>query len=263
MIRTWTIAENVWREILRRKDVYVLLILLGALLVTLVSLDVFGLDGLVRYVADVGFLMAWLFAWILSINVAARELPQEESRGTIFPLLAKPVTRLEVLLGKWLGVTSIVMAATVVFYAAVCGVVLARGGFLDPMTLLQALLLHGMAIGIMTAVAILFSTRMNHDAAATLGYILTGASFAVVPRVPAFLARESGFNAGMLLFLYNALPHFEVFDLRRRLVHNYGPVEWRVVGLVALYGLALTAAFLLLAWLAYRNKRFSRGSLAA
>lgn len=263
MRRTLVIAQTVWLQMLRRKDAYVLLILMGAMLVTLVSVDMFGLGGAVRYVTETGLLLAWLFGWILAVNVTARELPTEESRGTLFPLLAKPVTRLHLVAGKWLGAWTAVAGALLAFYALVTLTVLARGRLLDLTALLQGYVLHAGALGIIASIAILFSTRLNHDAAASMAYVLTAASFLVVPRVPEFVARESGFHAYALLFLYNVLPHFEVLDMRKRIVHDYGPAPWNVFLLALLYALLFTALFLALSWLAYHRKRFTRGTLGS
>jgi ABC-type transport system involved in multi-copper enzyme maturation permease subunit len=262
MNRIVTIAHVVWLEVLRRKDAYVLMILLASLLVTLVSLNVFGLGGVVGYVKDIGLLMAWLFAWILAIGISCRQLPQEEARGTVFALLAKPVTRLELVLGKWLGAWSVVAAANAAFYLLLAAIVAARGGRFDPLGLAQGYALHTAALAVVTALGLAFATRLNSDAAATLAGLVTGAAFLVVPHVPVFVAQQTGVRAGALLVLYNLLPHFELFDLRTRMVHNLGPVPLRVFGTVLLYGVALTALALLAAWLAYRNKRFSRGTLS-
>ncbi|MBU1694112.1 MAG: ABC transporter permease subunit, partial [Verrucomicrobia bacterium] len=103
MRRALIIARVVWLDMLRRKDLYVMAILLLTLLFVLMSLNLFGLGAVIRYILDVGLLLAWLFSLVLVVGLAARQLPREESRGTIFPLLAKPVTRGELLLGKWLG----------------------------------------------------------------------------------------------------------------------------------------------------------------
>lgn len=262
MTRALTIVHLVWLEVIRRKDVYVLLVLMGCLLATLASLDIFGLGGVVVYVLHLGLLLTWVFAWILAVNVGSRELPQEESRGTIFPLLAKPITRLELVIGKWMGAWSVVTAATFLLYVLVLAVVLARGGYTPPSALAQGFVLHSAAIGVMVAMAIAFSTRMNHDAAASVTYVVTAASFLVVPRIPAFLAAESGVRATVLMLLYNLLPHFEVFDLRRRISFSYGPAGWSTFLLALAYGLVLVVFLLTLAWIAYRRKRFTRGSLA-
>ena len=93
MISVLTIAGVVWLEVLRRKDVYVLFILLAAFLIALLTLDVFGLGSAVGYVKELGLLLVWLFSWILAVTVSVRQLTREEEQGTIFPLLAKPVTR--------------------------------------------------------------------------------------------------------------------------------------------------------------------------
>lgn len=263
MKRARTIAAIVWLEMLRRKDVYVLLILLGALLAALVSLDVFGLGGAVGYVKDIGLLMAWLFGWVLAVALSTRQLPQEEARGTIFPLLAKPISRRDLLAGKWLGCWSVVATATAVFYVLVAAVAAAKGGRFDPLALAQGYLLHTAALAVIVAIGLLLSTRLNQDAASALAYIVSGAAFLLLPRVPQLAASSGGLSATLMLVLYHLLPHLELFDMRKRLVHDFGPVRWPVFAAVLAYGVLLTVLFVLLAWLAYRRKRFTRGDLAA
>lgn len=246
---------------LRRKDVYVLLVLLAALLIVLISMNVFGLGGVVRYIKDIGILMAWIFSWLLAVTVSSRTIPQEESRGTIFPLLAKPVTRFEFMLGKWLGAWTIISAATAVFYLLVVGVVLLRGGSFSEIALLQGLTLHCIALGIVTAITLAFSTRMNPDAAASISFVLTATAFMVVPKIPEFLVKTRGLHANLLMIMYHILPHFEVLDMRKRIVHNFGPADWTFFFSVLFYGLLMISAFICIAWLSYRKKRFARGSM--
>lgn len=262
MIRVLTLARVVWLDVLRRKDFYVLLILLAILLVALLSMNVFGLGGVAAYVADIGLLLSWVFSWVLAISIGCRLLPQEESRGTIFGLLAKPVTRLDVILGKWLGAWSVVSTATALFYLLVFGVTMLRGWRVPPWAAIQAIVLHGMVIAIIIAAGLMFSARLNSDAAATLTGALTATSFLLVPRIPEFVAEAGGLRGGVMLFLYNLLPHFEIFDLRMRVLHNYGAVPATTFLMIIAYGLLVTAIFLALAWVVYRGKHFARGSLS-
>ncbi|MBN1674743.1 MAG: ABC transporter permease subunit [Kiritimatiellae bacterium] len=261
MIRVLTIARTVWLEMIRRKDIYVLLILLVSLLFVLMSLNVFGLNGLVRYVMDTGLLMTWVFGWILAVNISTRQLPREESSGTVFPLLAKPVARGELVAGKWLGAWSIASAALLVFYAIILLLVRLRGGTFNPATVLQAYALHAGALALVSAIGVLLSTRMNYDAAASMTYVLTLGAFLVVPRVPHFALNERGLTRSGLLALYYLLPHFELFDCRRRLVHAWGPARWSSVAIILVYASVLVALCLTLGWLAYRRKRFARGTV--
>jgi len=263
MRRIGVVAWVVWIEMLRRKDVYVLFILLGALLLSLVSLNIFGLGSTSRYVLDVGLMMSWIFGWILAVYMTARELPREESRGTIFPLLARPVRRADVVIGKWLGAWSVTLTAMLLFYGLVAGVNAGLGGTLDARAFAQGYLLHAVALGILCAVALLFSTRMNHDAASALSFVLTGAAFVVVPRVPELLVHQKGAAGTALYALYHLVPHVQLFDLRKRIVHEFGAAPASTAAVVVLYGLVWIALLLLVAWLAYRRKRFSRTNLSA
>lgn len=258
MIRVITMALMIWLEMLRRKDVYVLLILLAALLGALISVNVFGLGATAGYVEDVGLLGVWLFGWILSINIGARQIPEEEKRGTIYPLLAKPITRLEFILGKWLGAWTAAGAATLAFHALVVLVVIWRGGAFEGVALFQAIALQLTGLAVVSALAVTLSARLNADAASTLCYVLSGGLFLFLPSMPHLLAGLGGVKGAGLMAVYYLLPHFELFDMRRRLIHDYGPASWPVFFFVAAYGAVLAALFLSLAWIGYRRKRFSR-----
>lgn len=258
IIRILSIAYIVWMETIRRKDVYVLLILLGTLLVLLTSLPIFGLGGVVQYLTDIGLLSSWLFSVILVIAVSCRQLPQEETRGTIFSLLAKPVTHFEVILGKWFGSWGIVSVATITFYLLVVLIVKAKGGNIYPVIWLQGFILHSFALGIIASLSIALSARLNYDAASTLAYIISTVSILLLPRIPELSATERGLTADLWLVLYNILPHFEIFDLRRGIAHDFPSVTNKWILLCVGYGAFWIVVFLYLAWIAYRHKPFSR-----
>jgi ABC-type transport system involved in multi-copper enzyme maturation permease subunit len=249
-------------DVIRRKDFYVLLILLVILLIALESMNAFGLGGTVAYVADIGLLLSWLFSWVLAISIGCRLLPQEESRGTIFALLAKPLSRVELIVGKWLGAWSIVSMATGVFYGMVFALCALRGWTMPGWVALQAIVLHSMVIAMITAAALMFSARLNSDAAATLTGALTAVSFLVIPRIPEFMTQAGSVRGGVLLCLYNLLPHFEIFDLRMRVLHDYGAISDVEFLMIIGYGLLVTSVCLALGWIGYRNKRFARGNLS-
>jgi len=261
MNRISVIAYILILNLIRRKDLYVLLILMATMLVTLMSFNIFGLGGAVRYIADIGLMMAWLFSWILAIVITARELPGEENRGTILNILAKPVSRFELIAGKWLGAWIITCLATLAFYILVATIIAFKGDALQTHTLLQCFILHSVSNAVLTSISLALSTRMNSDAASTLSFVISGAAFLIVPRIPAFLAAESGLRADLLLLIYNILPHMEVFDLRMRVIHDFGPVGSTLLLKSSAYGATLTALFLFLAFISYRNKRFSRAQL--
>lgn len=261
MKRVLTIAGAVWLGELRRKDVYVVLVLMPAFLVVLASVDVLGMGGIAGYVKEAGLLLAWLFAWIISVNISSRLLPEEESRRTVFSLLARPVTRAQVVLGKWLGSWTIASAATLLFYAALLGVVMLRDSAFIWIVLAQAISLHICMLAMLCALGTAFSSRLNRDAAATMTYAISLGSILILPRVPNLVMHATGLRQTGLMILYHAFPRFDLFDMRRRLVHDWGPVSAGTFVTVFAYGTVVTMALLLLGWIAYRRRRFSRGAL--
>ena len=58
----------------------------------------------------------------------------------------------------------------------------------------------------------------------------------------------------ILYTIYFIIPHLELFDVRERVVNDWGMVNWLDCGLAALYAAAYTGLFLLLTWLAFRRK---------
>ncbi len=260
MQRIVTIMKTVWLELLRRKDVYVMLIMLAALLYALLSVNIFGLGTTPRYILDLGLLMAWLFALIMTVSISCRQLPDEERKGTIYPLLAKPITRGELVLGKWLGSWSVVSCATAVFYLLVALVVKIYGGSFGWRTLAQGLVVHLAGLAAIAALGTAFSTRLTYGAAASMSYVVVGSSLLLLPRIPEMLVATGGASANALLATYYLLPHFELFDMRLRIVHERGMISLVSFMAVLAYAVVLTALLLFIAWLGYRRKQFERGA---
>src|SRR3954469_17879849 len=110
------IAPVVIKESYRRKDFYVLFVLTAVLTIALGSVNFFNDHSIVRYLKEVCLLFIWLSALVIAVTTAARQIPAERENRTIFPLLAKPVSRWDVLFGKFLGCWIASIFALIVFY---------------------------------------------------------------------------------------------------------------------------------------------------
>ena len=67
------------------------------------SVTLFHDPKIVRYLKEICLLLIWISSLVIAITTAARQIPVERENRTIFPLLAKPVTRTQLLVGKFLG----------------------------------------------------------------------------------------------------------------------------------------------------------------
>ncbi|MCX7826603.1 MAG: ABC transporter permease [Verrucomicrobiae bacterium] len=107
--RVWTIAVNTLTEMTRQKIFYFMiafaLLMIGA--ASFFSIFTFGVEAeyvtQLKFIKDTGLGAISVFGSIIAIVATAQLLPAELENRTIYTILAKPVHRLEFLLGKYFG----------------------------------------------------------------------------------------------------------------------------------------------------------------
>lgn len=248
------IAGVVILEMIRRKDVYVLLFLTTLITLILASVDLFGDPKIVRYLREICLTLIWISSIIISITTAARQIPAEKESRTLFPLLAKPVTRGQVVLGKFLGcwlACALSLLAFYVFFGLVNGV---RDGSWPMVNYLQAYWLHCVFSGIVVALTLFGSVLFTAVSSNATIIFVAVASMLILGRHLHKVAVKTGGVAGNVLdFMYFALPHLEWYDVRDLIVHNWPVINWSVILTDTLYGAAYGSLFLALAWLRFRR----------
>ena len=255
MNAVWAIATVVIKELYRRKDFYVLFILTALITLLMGSMNFFGDDQLVRYLKEICLLLIWVSALVIAVTTAARQIPVERESRTIFPLLAKPVTRGQVVLGKFLGcwmATAFSLAVFYLFFGLVCG---AREHAWPVAGYLQAFWLQWWMLAIVVSMALagslVFAAPSSNATiclVCTLALLLVGRHLNTV----ALTLKEPGQT--ILYGLYFAIPHLEFFDLRDFVIHNWPPIGWAVCAVATVYAGAYSALFLFVGWLLFRRK---------
>ncbi len=119
-VRVWTIALNTYREAVRARLLHGLFVL--ALATTGYSLVVgqYTAKNALRVVSDLGAAAVSLYAVVVAVVLGATSLYRELELKTLFPILARPISRTEYLVGKYLG-TLLLLG---VFIAANTGIAL-------------------------------------------------------------------------------------------------------------------------------------------
>ena len=118
------LTSVVIKELYRRKDFYVLFVLTALITLLMGSVSFFNDAKIVRYVKEIALLLIWVSALVIAIATTARQIPAERENRTIFPLLAKPVTRGHVILGKFTGcwlACGLTLMVFYLFFAVVSG----------------------------------------------------------------------------------------------------------------------------------------------
>ena len=103
MNKVFAVSGVVIKEMVRRKDFYVLFVLTVVITALMGSINLFNEDAIVRYLKEICLMLIWVSTLVIAVTTAARQIPAERESRTIFPLLAKPISRTQVLLGKFTG----------------------------------------------------------------------------------------------------------------------------------------------------------------
>jgi ABC-type transport system involved in multi-copper enzyme maturation permease subunit len=251
----WALAGVVIKELYRRKDFYVLFALTTLITIAAGSVQFFHDPNIVRYIKDLCLLLIWGSALLITIGMTARQIPAERESRTIFPLLAKPVTRGQVILGKFLGcwlASGIALVFFYVFFAIVTG---SREQDWPLLNYLQAFLLQWVMLGVVTAMVLLGSIVFSAPSAnVTICFIVVAGILFLGRHLNTIALHHTGPLRNIIYTIYFLIPHLELFDVRERLVGGWGLVDWLDCALATLYGAAYTGLFLLLTWLAFRRR---------
>ncbi|HTX20400.1 MAG TPA: ABC transporter permease subunit, partial [Candidatus Aquilonibacter sp.] len=103
MNEIFAVAGVVIKELYRRKDFYVLFILTVVICLIMASVNIYNDNEIIRYIKDLCLLLIWISSLVIAITTTARQIPAEREQRTLLPLLAKPLSRTQLILGKFLG----------------------------------------------------------------------------------------------------------------------------------------------------------------
>ncbi len=159
--RLRAIAQHTLMELIRQKVLILLLLFALAVIASSNLFKMFTFEEQIQFLKDFCLGAMTLFGMILAILGTAQLLPQESENRTLITLLAKPVHRWEVLVGKFIGVAGLLFIATTLL--SLCTLALLRNA--EPSApLLTANLTtpEQMAIESENRAAILAQTRDPH-----------------------------------------------------------------------------------------------------
>lgn len=256
MRQTWLVARGVLLEAVRRKEIYAVVLVSILLIGGVMMVDFFRLEGISKFYREIALKVMSAATAITTVVLAARQLPREFTNRTIYPLLAKPVSRWRFLLGKLLGV---LLAAA--FCLSLFMLVFVAGSFYLGASVpwgltLQFIYLQMLMMLILASLAFWLSLLFNLDAAITTG-LLFYATSAVITSATSFLYDwVSTFGKIMLSILTFVLPQLTLFDLSAKAVHSeaWSPLGATVMTQLTVYGLVFVVIYTALAYFSFRRR---------
>jgi Cu-processing system permease protein len=255
MTNVFAIASVVLKEMYRRKDFYVLLILTAVITGLMASVNFYDDDKIVRYLKEICLLLIWISSFVIAIGTTARQIPAEKESRTIFPLLAKPVSRSQLLIGKFTGCWLACGLALLCFYLFFGFVSASREHHWHLLNYFQAATLHWAMLAILIAFVLLGSLIFAAPSSnGTISLVLAITIMALGRYVHHFALQCGQPLRSIVSGIYFAIPHLELFDVRNLIIHNWPVIEWKYYAIALAYAAFYSAIFVGAACLIFRRK---------
>jgi ABC-type transport system involved in multi-copper enzyme maturation permease subunit len=264
---TAAIAISVFRESVRDKVFYNLVLFATLMMAASFLIGQLTAGQDVKIIKDLGLGATSVFGLFIAVFIGIGLVSKEVERRSIYSLLAKPIARHQLVLGKYCGLTLTLAANMAVMTVALYSVLAytawgaspqARAAWdapaLDP-ALLKALVLIFAELMLVTAMALFFSTFSSPmlSAALTFGLYVVGhfsadlRNFQQVVDSPAAAAFARG--------LYWVLPNLAQFDVKSQVVHGL-PVPIGYIAMASAYAAVYIGMLLAISGLVFSRRDF-------
>ncbi len=244
------IAGVTVREVLRRK-VQVNLLIFGSLVIlSSLMLSQLTIGEQHRILSDLALSAATAIGTLIAVFVGASLVSGDIERRVLLPVIAKPATRTQYLLGRYLGLSATLLL-NLSAMAVVLGLVLVvEAGSLRPVdaSLLAAVGMMGVQFVVVAAIAVLFSSLSSTTLAAifTLAVAIAGH---LSGEIRAIWQGDQGWIATLIWY---RVPNLGALNLNASVIYRTAPPPgtWIAAG----YGLLYAATAMALASYAFERR---------
>ncbi len=248
-----TIALNTFKEIIRDRILYNLVMFSVFIILSAVLLGKLSIGEHIKIVEDIGLGAIEIFGLLISIFVGITLVYKEIDKKTVYTILAKPVERYQFIIGKFAGLSAIIFVNISIMAFVLISISRFIAGEFH-YGLLEAIILIFFEMYIMTAIAVMFSSF-------TTPFLSTLFSIAIFIIGTATTDIKSLGEKASLPFkilseaLYYLLPNLDNFDIKMQVVYNQhiAPsfILWSIV-----YAILYSSAIILFAVFIFEKRDF-------
>jgi ABC-type transport system involved in multi-copper enzyme maturation permease subunit len=248
------IAINTFREAVRDKILYSLLIFALFMILSSTFISTLTVGEQIKIIKDMGLSMISIFGTLIAVFVGIGLVFKELEKRTIYTIIAKPIMRYQFLLGKYCGLVLTLLVEVAVMAGSFLLLLLYYPGAFDK-ALFKAIYLIFLELMLITSVALLFSSFSTP----ILSGIMT-LSFFIIGHLTydlKLLVEESKMQGLEYFsnFLYYTLPNLENFNIKGRVIHHL-LVDWNYMFFTTLYGLFYISLLLSISIIIFQRRDF-------
>jgi len=250
------VARTVWLEAIRRRDIYAIVLIACLLIAVVMSLDFFQLEGLNKFYREFALKFMSIATAITVIVLSARQLPREFETRTIYPLMARPLSRFDFLMGKFIGVWFTSLFCFALFMLVFLLGMLYLRADLQWAIFLQYLYLQSLMMGILTTLGFVLSLLCSIDAAIAFGSLLFLFGSTTASMMNTIYELSAPATQWILIVLTWLTPQLFLFDLSEKTVHSdiWSPIPFWATASLSFYALVFISVYFVFALLLFRRK---------
>jgi len=259
--RIWAIALNTFREAVRIRVLYgILILLIGANLMALV-LGSLAASESARVTRDVGLAGISLFGSLTAIFLGVFLLYGEVQRRTIHAIVTKPIERWEFVVGKYAGM-ALVLSVLVVAFSLVMLATLTLQGVDITSAVFKAMILAWFEVLTVAAIAIFFSSFSTPFLSGIFALALWVIG-RITPDIEAATRSASPVISAVTRVTLYIVPDLHLFAVSGRTVDgadvsvNGDFVSWGYVGLSSLHAVGWIVGLLIFAAALFHRRDFA------
>lgn len=255
--RTWVIASNVFREVIRDRVLYLIAFYALALVAATQLLPRVAANTEDKIFLDLGIAAISILGLLIAVFIGTNLVSKEIEKRTVSVMIAKPISRAEFIVGKHWGLTAVLAVLVLAMMAIFIGVMVYEQIPFPATSLIIAAAFQLLELSLITAVAILFSVFTS----SVLAMLLTLAVYFVghLSRdllTLGNLTKDAVFQQ-VTQVLYLVLPDLSRLDWKNQAVYGMAlmPPPLELLSHAA-YGLIYTTLLLTIAVLIFSRRQF-------
>jgi ABC-type transport system involved in multi-copper enzyme maturation permease subunit len=261
--RVLAIARNTFRETVRDKILYNLILFALVMILSSILLGQLTLGNEDKIILDLGLSAISIFGMLIAIFIGIGLVYKELEKRTVYALLAKPVHRHELILGKYLGLLFTLLVNVAIMTVGLEAALLYTGniGVGGHLRVLPAVFLVFLSLALTTAIALFFSTFSTPALSALFTFFLwIIGHFGKDLQIFGTLTRSAPVSR-LCSILYYVLPNFANFGYidSRSVIRSTGiakAIDPLAIAGSTLYTVLYCAAMLFLAIAIFRRRDF-------
>lgn len=246
------IAQNTFKETVRNRVMFNILLFAVGMVLVIMVISNWTMDQQAKILKDFGLAAISIFGLLIALFVGVRTIYQEIEKHTVFMLVSKPISRWQIIVGKYLGLAITILVNIIAITLCLFAVDYFIEHTID-WGLLSGILLILLEIYLVIAFAVFFSTFTSP----LLSAVFTLIVFVIGHLAPSIRLytqlRPDDAGNSILLAVYTILPNLENFNIKTAVVEHLSLPPNTIINAV-LYGVCYISILLVLTSLIFEKK---------